>query len=443
MPDRILLIGDAQQEMRTALLQAMPHAQVTDAINVFDGIAELCDRPFDAVIAAAEPIERRPESAVQTLRELAGTGRLVLYGHPTLEPLARKMLNFGIDDYLVTPPSVDDLQAALGGVSMRLADGHHPAELVLDVPKSTVFESLPVTESVLDALLNHPADPVAAAVDRLNVALPETIRLTLIPAEAGVPVGDLGRVIVDEAGSKRAIQLHLDDEAHLESASQFLDTFVGHLGKLATLQDRHNGLQKLAITDELTGLYNGRYFRHYLERIIAKARDLMFPVTLLLFDIDNFKKYNDQYGHGVGDEILRQTAALMKQCVRDHDLVARISGDEFAVVFWEKEGPRQPREGAVGAPGRPPQTPVQILERFRRSLAAELFKGLGPSGQGTLTISGGLAVFPYHANSVPELIDAADKALMFKAKQSGKNSIYLVGGAEPTNGEVISPRQTP
>ena len=103
---------------------------MTEAINVFDGIAELCDKTFDAVIAAAEPIERRPESAVQTLRELAGTGRLVLYGHPTLEPLARKMLNFGIDDYLVTPPSVDDLQAALGGVSMRLGDGHHAAELV-------------------------------------------------------------------------------------------------------------------------------------------------------------------------------------------------------------------------------------------------------------------------------------------------------------------------
>ena len=99
--------------------------------------------------------------------------------------------------------------------------------------------------------------------------------------------------------------------------------------------------QRLAITDDLTGIYNGRYFRHFLARIIEKARTLRFPVTLLLFDIDNFKSYNDRYGHGVGDEILRQTAALMRRCCRPHDLVARISGDEFAVVFWEKEGPRQ------------------------------------------------------------------------------------------------------
>ena len=102
---------------------------------------------------------------------------------------------------------------------------------------------------------------------------------------------------------------------------------------------------------------------------------MRFPVTLLLFDIDNFKKYNDRYGHGVGDEILRQTASLMRRCVRDHDLVARISGDEFAVVFWEKDGPRQPRDPAAGLPGRPPQTPVQLLERFRRLLARETFNG--------------------------------------------------------------------
>src|SRR5207302_10955828 len=124
----------------------------------------------------------------------------------------------------------------------------------------------------------------------------------------------------------------------------------------------------------------------------------------------------------------------MKKCVRSHDLVARISGDEFAVVFWEKEGPRQPRnpnDPQVGAPGRTPQAPQQILERFRRLLATQNFPGLGPGGQGTLTISGGLAVFPYDAAEVQALVDAADNALMFKAKQSGKNSIYLVGGQSP------------
>ncbi|HTW93461.1 MAG TPA: GGDEF domain-containing protein, partial [Tepidisphaeraceae bacterium] len=151
--------------------------------------------------------------------------------------------------------------------------------------------------------------------------------------------------------------------------------------------------------------------------------------TLLLFDIDNFKGYNDQYGHGVGDEILKQTAALMRRCVRDHDLVARISGDEFAVVFWEPEGPRVPRDAqkAPAIPGQPPQEPALILERFRKLLESQDFPELGAGGKGKLTISGGLAVFPYDAQDVQTLIETADKALMFGAKQSGKNKINLVG----------------
>lgn len=438
MPERILLIGDTQKQMHGVLTHAVPGARITAVVNVFDGIAELCDHPFDAVVAAAEPIERRPEAAVQTLRELAGASRLVLYGHPTLEPLARKMLEFGADDYIVTPTTVDDVQSALGGGHLQLThESDAVDDEVMDAPVDTgvIFDRLPVIQSLLDAMLNHPADPAMAAVTAIDASLPSEMQLTLAPigADHKSVEGEIIRPIADDAGGKRAVCLRLGSDTSSQHAERFLDMLAGHLAKVVTLTDRHARLQKLAITDELTGLYNGRYFRHYLERIVAKAREMMFPVTLLLFDIDNFKKYNDQYGHGVGDEILKQTAALMKNCVRDHDLVARISGDEFAVVFWEKEGPRQPREPAAGSPGRPPQTPVLILERFQRSLASELFSGLGASGQGTLTISGGLAVFPYHANTVPELIDAADKALMFKAKKSGKNSIFLVGGARQTN----------
>jgi two-component system, cell cycle response regulator len=129
---------------------------------------------------------------------------------------------------------------------------------------------------------------------------------------------------------------------------------------------------------------------------------------------------------------LKQTATLIRRCCREHDLVARLGGDEFAVVFWEKEGPRQPRDPqqAPAAPHRPPQAPTLVLERFRRLLETSEFSGLGPTGKGTLTISGGVAVFPYHANTMEELIDLADRRLMFGAKQAGKNSIFLVGGGD-------------
>jgi PleD family two-component response regulator len=441
--EKILLIGDTQRDLQAAVMMARPAAQITSVPSFFDAIAELSNRTYSAVLAAAEPIERRPESAVKTLRELAGTGRLLLFGHPTLEPLSRKMLEFGIDDYLVTPASPSELGQMLISTAPRLAvtstdSEAAPVEPAVDQAASvlSLLHGIPLADVLLDALVQTPHDAPNAAVQQINSQISPTMKLIYASASEPIPTAKDGAVLlshvvrsgVDEMGS---IHLTLPAEEDESSARHFLSQLAHLIGKVAALQQRHNGLQKLAITDELTGLYNGRYFRHYLNRIVDKARTLRFPVTLLLFDIDNFKRYNDQYGHGVGDEILRQTASLMKRCVRDHDLVARISGDEFAVVFWEKEGPRQPRDPNAGPPGRPPQVPEQILARFRKLLASQSFNGLGPAGQGTLTISGGLAVYPYDAATVNDLIDAADKALMFKAKKSGKNSIFLVGSQPP------------
>src|ERR1035441_2954104 len=128
MAERILLIGDKQRDLRAALAQAMPGAAVVSVTNFFDAIAELTNHTYSTVFAAAEPIERRPESAVKTLRELAGNGRVLLFGHPTLEPLSRKMLQFGIDDYLVTPTTPSELQQLFVSPPMRMTTAAPAAE---------------------------------------------------------------------------------------------------------------------------------------------------------------------------------------------------------------------------------------------------------------------------------------------------------------------------
>jgi PleD family two-component response regulator len=450
--EKVLLIGDDDRQIYSALTAALPTAHVRSVPTLFDAIAELSHDQFTTVIAAAEPLERRPEEAVKTLRQLSGDSRLYLYGHPTLEPLSQKMLEFGCDDYLITPVTAGELIEVLTAPTLRLRRPPRPADAAdLPVLSKTVspLDEIPVAEILLDALVKFPQESAEAAVKGIDAAMPAGMNLIASAADAAPSLAPEGKIAISLVAPPAAAQsgmfsrsLHLIVPPDFDRAlaSAFLSDLSRHLANVQALQERHNSLQRMAITDDLTGLANGRYFRHFLAKILEKARVMRFPVTLFLFDIDSFKKYNDQYGHGVGDDILKQTAALMKRCTRDHDLVARISGDEFAVVFWEKEGPRQPRDPHLPV-GRTPKETQEMLDRFRRLLATQNFPGLGPGGKGCLTISGGIAVYPYDATDADHLIEAADHQLMFGAKRSGRNSIRLVGGeclplgAEPPGGD--------
>ncbi|MCH7557626.1 MAG: GGDEF domain-containing protein [Planctomycetes bacterium] len=202
----------------------------------------------------------------------------------------------------------------------------------------------------------------------------------------------------------------------------------------ATIEMKIKHLERLATEDDLTGLKNRRYIWEFSRQIIERARKENGRVTLLVFDIDDLKHYNDLHGHCAGDEVLKQAAVLMRRCCRGHDVVGRIGGDEFAVVFWD-----EPQAKPVGAPAggaerrsaraEHPKEAIFIAKRFVRELEkSELpaLAGLGPEGKGVLTISGGLASFPRDGSTIQELFQQADKALL-EAKRSGKNRIYLVG----------------
>ena len=202
----------------------------------------------------------------------------------------------------------------------------------------------------------------------------------------------------------------------------------------ATIEMKIKHLERLATEDDLTGLKNRRYIWEFSRQIIEHARKENGRVTLLVFDIDDFKRYNDLYGHFAGDEVLQQAAVLMQRCCRGHDVVGRIGGDEFAVVFWDEPQAKPaavPTKGAERRSARAdhPKEAISIAKRFVRELEKSEFSalgGLGPKGKGVLTISGGLASFPRDGSTIQELFQQADEALL-EAKRSGKNRIYLVG----------------
>jgi len=200
----------------------------------------------------------------------------------------------------------------------------------------------------------------------------------------------------------------------------------------SAVESRIRYLERLATTDDLTGLKNRRYLWEFARQVLERARHTGGRVTLLVFDIDNFKHYNDQYGHPAGDEILRQAAILMQRCCRPQDVVGRIGGDEFAVVFWDDphrqtgDADQDRRSAATDHP----KEVIFVAKRFQNEFGNAELDLLGPEGQGVLTISGALASFPGDGTTIQELFERADGALM-DAKRSGKNRIYLVG--EPTN----------
>jgi diguanylate cyclase (GGDEF)-like protein len=166
--------------------------------------------------------------------------------------------------------------------------------------------------------------------------------------------------------------------------------------------------ERSAVTDGLTGLFNHAYFLQALRREIQRAKRHNLQVSLLLFDLDNFKKLNDTRGHLEGDKVLIKTAALVKENLREMDVPARYGGEEFAVIL-----PDTPRTGAFVVADRIRRHIEQRFKRSRKSAA--------------VTISGGVACFPEDAATPEELIQKADQGL-YRSKAEGKNRITLIDG---------------
>jgi diguanylate cyclase (GGDEF)-like protein len=184
------------------------------------------------------------------------------------------------------------------------------------------------------------------------------------------------------------------------------------------LADQQSALRNAAFTDPLTGAFNRRYFDKFLASAIEAAREDRRSVTVLVFDVDDFKTYNDRFGHGIGDEILRETVKLLQSVVRPTDRVCRIGGDEFAVIFYEPKGPRE-------SGSRHPQTIHAIADRFQSQIREHKFPRL-TDAPGPLTVSGGLATFPWDGGTGAELLAKADQFAL-ESKRLGKNVITIGG----------------
>ncbi|MBI5521683.1 MAG: diguanylate cyclase [Desulfarculus sp.] len=164
--------------------------------------------------------------------------------------------------------------------------------------------------------------------------------------------------------------------------------------------------EQTALCDELTGLFNRRFFNSVLAKQIAASQRFGQVFSLLLVDVDWFKLYNDRHGHLAGDQALVEIAGLLQACARNIDYVVRFGGEEFAVIL-----PLADKGQALG-----------VAQRHREAVMAHHFPGQEIMPQGRLTISLGVATFPDDAGDALDLIQRADQAL-YQAKRQGRNQV--------------------
>ncbi|MCH7590827.1 diguanylate cyclase [PVC group bacterium] len=190
-------------------------------------------------------------------------------------------------------------------------------------------------------------------------------------------------------------------------------------------QDVFVSVLESAFKDPLTGLFNRRYLDIYLEKQIQEAHKHNTNLSLLFFDVDNFKKYNDTFGHQEGDNALKKIGSVLRMNVRGKDMIMRYAGEEFVMVMRETQ-----KSAAIELGKRLKDK----IERFCRSHLM-LF-----SNQTGLTVSGGVATFPEDGIVAKELIKRSDMAL-YVAKRGGKNQIrqYLVEKRESTRRNLEVP----
>ena len=177
-------------------------------------------------------------------------------------------------------------------------------------------------------------------------------------------------------------------------------------------------VQRMADTDGLTGIPNRRSFEMALEKELSRSARSGEPVTLMMVDVDHFKKFNDSYGHQAGDDVLKGVGAALVDASRDFDTPARYGGEEFAVIL----------------PACSSDQSLQVAERLRERICE--VKAVAP-----VTASAGVATYPTHAADAAALIKAADEAL-YESKRAGRNRLSRASEGAPNKAAKTSSKST-
>ena len=251
-----------------------------------------------------------------------------------------------------------------------------------------------------DVMFQGQAFPADLKVVEALAAQPQSIFMRDKPDDAATADSLIALPISDTTGLSAVLAMEGVRRSDTQSMSILTDRFASEYRRIRLYED----VQRLATTDGLTGLYVRRYFFKRLEEEISRCQRFNLKFSFLMIDIDDFKNFNDKYGHLVGDALLKQTAAVIKQNVREVDLVARYGGEEFAAILLDTDA-----EGAMF-----------VGQRIRKNIERAPFKVYDE--EIPLTVSIGVATYSEKINEGSEIVEWADSAL-YQSKRQGKNRV--------------------
>ena len=233
-------------------------------------------------------------------------------------------------------------------------------------------------------------------------SVPPLVSRFKIASGLSVPMLSRGKVI-------GAMLAHAKTSCHFNQEAIPILSLIANQTAITVDKIRlHNETEQFAFTDELTGLYNRRHFIKMAEGEVDRAIRYKHSLAYIMFDLDRFKQVNDTYGHPAGDQVLKTVASLVRQELRDIDLLGRYGGEEFVILL--------PETNLRGA--------REVAERLRKQVARAQITIA--QGKISITISLGVSIVSPECNSLTQLIEASDKAL-YAAKEGGRNQTMCAG----------------
>ncbi len=295
-----------------------------------------------------------------------------------------------------------EITGADGAAILIFRDGY--AEVLAEVGFRKKFEGkrLELTMPAINYILNTGNLIFTGELEK-------SVAATCIPSGCGMKSLICVPIIIKDR--IRGI-VHLDAAREDAFDREDLELVKMLAGEIAIIMERtflYEEIKEMSIKDPLTGVYNRRKLEEDLNHEVSRAKRYNRNFSILMIDVDWFKKYNDTHGHQKGDELLKRIVEILKSCLRASDRIYRYGGEEFVVLL-----PETPRERAYVA-----------AERLRKRIEQEKFFGAEKSQpEGKVTISIGVAGFPDDGKNWEEILRKADSAL-YRAKEEGRNRVVL------------------